>query len=255
MTFGNIFQGCVNLGQDCAAPSHPDCTQISGAVNGIVFRNDVFQGCFGTYVHADAEPGVGPISNVTYENNYFGDATPSAAHVVMFSGGGSVTCNNIVFRQNTFAYSGAGFNLSCAPRPGAPGIEFERNIITVGWQTPCPTGPPFDVRFVDNIFLKDHGCGSIAHTTPYGYRSLNGKLQSDPRLAPSIKRIFALAGAGWKAGRIATAVRAPGVHGGKAVKRLVADRSYLKGWYGSHGSLEPLVAPGVWGKAQRVLAP
>lgn len=254
VTFGNIFQGCVTLGQECAAPSHPDCTQISGSVNGIDFRNNVFRGCFGTYVHADAEPGVGPISNVTYENNYFGDAAPSAAHVVMFSGGGSVTCNNVVFRRNTFAYTGAGFNLSCPPRPGQRGIEFERNIIAVGWRTPCPTGAPFFVRFVDNIFLKDQSCGTVAHAAPYGYRSRGGKLETDPRLAPAIKQIFTLAGAGWKAGRIAAAVRTPGVRGGGGVKRLVADRSYLSNWYGSQGSLRPLVARGLWIRAQRILA-
>jgi hypothetical protein len=116
---------------------HTDGLQIYSGTNHVI-KNSIFVNMPTEAIIA--RPGVGPLSNITIENNFFGPILDGSQAINI--GSAPDLCSNILVRHNTVAYGTSSFD--CVTSTGGPGSRVVGNIISVG------TGD--DATFADNVF-------------------------------------------------------------------------------------------------------
>jgi hypothetical protein len=117
---------------------HSDGLQIYSGTNHTI-KNSVFVNMPTESIIA--RPGVGPLSNITIENNFFGPILDGTQAINI--GTAPDYCSNILVRHNTVANGVSTFD--CVTPTGGPGSRVVGNIIKVG-STDAAT-------FSDNVFV------------------------------------------------------------------------------------------------------
>jgi hypothetical protein len=178
--FGNNFQACENatlFGTNpqaaCVDPTHPDCLHVTAPTVRLTIENSWFDHCMGFFLNLNVENafslnGNSTLKDALFQNNLFGDDNSGGYdswNQITQAGTGPlyVTCDNVVFRNNTWGHNQAPnplFAIDCPTASGASaGVQFYNNIFET-WSGSCPTGVALDY----NLFVQGSTCGTHATT-------------------------------------------------------------------------------------------
>jgi hypothetical protein len=264
VTFHDVFW---DVPESAWGGSHPDCVELNGYVDRVIFRNSLFLRCASTFT--EVNPDQGDITNVTFTNNRYEQLGQDTWYGIQIQGTGPHGCGNIVFSHNTYApgneqahtWPNGPLLTACVTVPGAAPVVVTRNLFVRGPpDNECARylAQPYGTSWSDNLFLSS-SCGS-GRDVPFGYAFAKAALTAVRPAADAVRAAYAAAAGGLAPAAVARAlVRArrvppPGLRWTAAsVAALLRDPVYAGGVYGAPGADPPLVAKATWRRAQLTL--